>query len=80
MYEADLPRFAHDSLGYKARPRYRQIDLLNKVLRRSLCLGLLALIRGLLSLQDYGCIINCCDGLMFWVTWSGNSQVISWIN
>jgi hypothetical protein len=34
-------------------PRYRRIDLLKKVRRRRLCLELLALIRELLSLQDF---------------------------
>jgi hypothetical protein len=53
MYEAALPRFAHNSLGSKAKSRYRQIDPLNKVRRRSLCLKLLALIRELLSQQDF---------------------------
>jgi hypothetical protein len=63
MYEAVPPRFAYNSVGHKDRPRYRQIGLFNKVRRKSLCLGLLALTRELLSQQDFHWVIQL-DGRM----------------
>ncbi|KAH8690377.1 hypothetical protein GQ44DRAFT_599121, partial [Phaeosphaeriaceae sp. PMI808] len=39
ILEATLPRFAHDRLGWRVRPRHGQADLLNEVRRRTLCLG-----------------------------------------
>jgi hypothetical protein len=80
ILEATLPQFAHAGSGWKARPRYRQIDLLNKVCRRSLCLGSLALINELLSLQDYRCVISRSNSPSFRVTWSEDGQIVSWNN
>jgi hypothetical protein len=50
ILEATLPGFAYGGLGWKARLCYGQINLLNEVRKRSLCLGSLALMNELLSL------------------------------
>jgi hypothetical protein len=78
ILEATLPRFAHDRLGWKARPRFGQIDILNEIRRRTLCLGSPAPMNELLSLRDYGRVISRSDGPSFRVTWSEDSQIVSW--
>jgi hypothetical protein len=78
ILEATLPRFAHDRLGRKARPRFGQISILNEVRRRTLCLGSPAPMNELLSLRDYGRVISRSDGPSFRVTWSEDGQIISW--
>jgi hypothetical protein len=80
ILEATLPRFAHAGLGWKARPRYGQIDLLNEVRKRSLCLGSPAPMNEFLSLRDYGRVIGRSDGPSFRVTWSEDGQIVSWNN
>jgi hypothetical protein len=78
ILEATLPRFAHNKLGRKARPRFAQIDIINETRRRTLCLGSPAPMNELLSLQDYGRVISRSDGPSFRVTWSDDGQIISW--
>ncbi|PVH98907.1 hypothetical protein DM02DRAFT_530185 [Periconia macrospinosa] len=80
ILEATLPRFAHVRLGWKARPRHGQVDLLNEVRKRTLCLGSPAPMNELLSLRDYGRVISRSDGPSFRVTWSEDGQVVSWDN
>jgi hypothetical protein len=80
ILEATLPRFAHDSLDWKGRPRLGQIDILNENRSRTLCLGLPAPMNELLSLQDYGRVISRSDATSFHVTWSEDGQIVSWDN
>jgi hypothetical protein len=80
ILEAARPRFAHDRLGWKARPRLGQIDILNETRKRILCLGSPAPMNELLSLRDYGRVISRSDGPSFRVTWSEDGQIVSWDN
>jgi hypothetical protein len=80
ILEATLPRFAHVRLGWTARPRHGQTDLLNEVRKKTLCLGSPAPMNELLSLRDYGRVISRSDGPSFRVTWSEDGQVVSWDN
>lgn len=77
VVEATLPRFAHDYIGWGARPRHGQLGLLNKV-REKLCLGSQAPMGELLSLRNYGRVISRSDGPSFRVTWSEDGQTIFW--
>jgi hypothetical protein len=68
ILEAALPQFAYARLGWKVRLRHRQINLLNEVRKRTLCLESLTLMNELLSLRDYGRVISRSDGPSFRVT------------
>ncbi|KAF1359098.1 hypothetical protein EJ07DRAFT_80345, partial [Lizonia empirigonia] len=63
--ESTLPRFAHQYINWSARPRYNQLDLLNKVRRAKMCLGSQAPMDELLSLRNYGRAISRTDGPSF---------------
>ncbi|KAJ6267416.1 hypothetical protein PSV08DRAFT_229224 [Bipolaris maydis] len=80
ILKATLPRVAHVRLGWTARPRHGQTDLLNEVRKKTLCLGSPAPMNELLSLRDYGRVISRSDGPSFLVTWSEDGQVVSWDN
>jgi hypothetical protein len=78
MLESTLPRYAHDYIGLTARPRYGQLDLLNRVRRNKMCSGSQAPISELLSLRSYGRAISRSDGPSFRVNWHEDNQVVSW--
>jgi hypothetical protein len=73
---ATFPRFAR--FGTKARSRFRQIDILNKIRQRTLCLESPAPLKELPSLRDYVRVINRSDGPSFRMTWSEDGQIVSW--
>jgi hypothetical protein len=78
IIESTLPRFAHQYIGWPARPRYDQAEQLNRVRRAKICLGSQAPMDELLSLRNYGRAISRSDGPTFRVTWSQNTDIVSW--
>ena len=78
ILEPTLPRVTHNGLGKKARTRFGQIDIVNDIRRRTLCLGSSAPMNELLSLRDYGRVVSRSDGPSFRVTWSEDGQIVSW--
>lgn len=78
VLESTLPRFAHSFIGWEARPRYGQIDLLNRVRAQKMCLGSQAPMGELISLRSYGRSLSRSDGPSFRVLWSEDGQQVSW--
>ncbi|KAK3680383.1 hypothetical protein LTR37_021276 [Vermiconidia calcicola] len=73
LLEATLPRFAHPSLHWEARPRTGNLKRLNKVRERYMCLSCQSPMGELLSLRTYGRAISRSDGPSFRVQWSEDS-------
>ncbi|KAK2035686.1 hypothetical protein LZ31DRAFT_625511 [Colletotrichum somersetense] len=76
--EVLLPQTSHDYVGYPARPRHRQLDILNWVCRESICLASQAPLREFLSLRAYRQAVSSADRPTFRFDWSNDSQTISW--
>lgn len=78
LLEATLPRFAHSSIGWKARPSSGNLKRLNRVRERFMCLSCQAPLGELLSLRSYGRAISRSDGPSFRVQWSDDSEKVKW--
>jgi hypothetical protein len=78
LLEATLPRFAHASNHWSARPRTGCLKLLNKVRERYMCYGCQAPMGELISLRGYGRTISRTDGPSFRVQWSDAGETVSW--
>lgn len=78
LLEATLPRFAHPSIGWKARAPGGNLKQLNRVRERFMCLSCQAPMGELLSLRSYGRAISRSDGPSFRVQWSDDSQIVMW--
>jgi len=78
VLESILPRFAHSFIGWEARPRHGQLDLLNHVRTRKMCLGSQAPMGAFISLRSYGRGLSRSDGPSFHVRWSEDGQEVSW--
>ncbi|KAM0722087.1 hypothetical protein Q7P37_003013 [Cladosporium fusiforme] len=76
--EAALPRHNHSYVGWNARPRTGQLDKLNSVRERFMCLGSQAPLGELLSLRSYGRAFSRTDGPSFRVRWSDDGETVSW--
>ena len=63
--EAALPRHRHSHVGWDARPRTGQLEKLNHVRERFMCLGSQAPLGELLSLRSYGRAFSRTDGPSF---------------
>jgi hypothetical protein len=68
LIKLTLPRFAHQHIGWPARPRYDHSERLNRVRRDKMCLRSQAPIDELLSLRNYGRAIGRSNGPTFRVT------------
>ncbi|KAK6218095.1 hypothetical protein QIS74_02559 [Colletotrichum tabaci] len=78
VIEVLLPRTSHDYVGYPARPRHGQLDVLNRVRRETMCLASQAPLGEFLSLRAYGRTVSPADGPNFRFNWSDDGQTISW--
>lgn len=78
LLETSLPRFAHPSIGWKARASSGNLKRLNRVRERFMCLSCQAPTCELLSLRSYGRAISRSDGPNFRVQWSDDSEVVIW--
>lgn len=78
LLEAALPRFAHPSIGWEARPKAGQLDKLNRLREQSMCMSCQAPMGELLSLRAYGRQILRIDGPSFRVDWSRDAQTVRW--
>jgi hypothetical protein len=78
LLEATLPRFAHPSIGWEARPAKGSLKRLNKIHPNFLCHGCQAPMGELLSLRSYGQAIAHSDGPSFRVEWSEDSETVAW--
>lgn len=76
--EASIPRLAHSSIGWAARSNSGQLEKLNSVRRRFMCLGCQNPISELQNLRSYGRANSRTDGPTFRVRWSDNGQTVSW--
>lgn len=76
--EAALPRHHHFHVGWNARPQIGQLEKLNRVRERFMCLGSQAPLGELLSLRSYGRAFSRTDGPSFRVRWSDDGETISW--
>ncbi|KAF6802469.1 hypothetical protein CMUS01_15342 [Colletotrichum musicola] len=77
VVEVLLPRTGHDYVGYPARPRHGQLDILNRVRRKTMCLASQAPLGEFLSLRAYGRAVTPADGPSFRFNWSDDGQIIS---
>lgn len=75
---AALPRHNHSHVGWSARPRNGQLDELNRVRERFMCIGSQAPLGELLSLRSYGRAFSRTDGPSFRVRWSDDGETVSW--
>ncbi|KAL0764704.1 hypothetical protein CaCOL14_012794 [Colletotrichum acutatum] len=78
VIEVLLPRTSHDYVGYPARPRHGQLEILNRVRRETMCLASQAPLGEFLSLRAYGRTVSPADGPSFRFSWSDDGQTISW--
>lgn len=78
LCEYTLPRFEHPSIGWTVRPSQGQLERLNSVRERFMCNGCQAPMGELLSLRSYGRALSRSDGPSFRVSWSEDSQTVSW--
>ncbi len=78
MLEATLPRFAHPTNGWQARPRNGNLSRLDRIRERYMCFGCQAPMGELLSLRSYGRAFSRSDGPSFRVNWSEDSETVSW--
>lgn len=78
LLEMSIPRYAHPSIGWEARPSRGALTMLNKVRERFMCLGCQSPMEELISLRSYGRAISRSDGPSFRVNWSEDSQEVSW--
>lgn len=76
--EAALPRHQHSHIGWDARPRTGQLEKLNRIRERFMCLGSQAPLGELLSLRSYGRAFSRTDGPSFRVRWSDDGETVSW--
>ncbi|KAH8662704.1 hypothetical protein BGZ61DRAFT_293200, partial [Ilyonectria robusta] len=65
MLEAVLPRFSHDYIGIKARPRSGQLELLNSIRHQKMCDGTMSPLGEFLSLLAYGNALRRSEGPAF---------------
>ena len=78
LLEVALPRFAHSSAKWGARPRYGHLKRLNPIRERFLCNGCQAAMGELLSLRAYGRASSRAHGPSFRVRWSEGADAVSW--
>jgi hypothetical protein len=78
LLEASLPRFAHPSIDWEARPLTGQLDRLNCLRERSMCISCQAPMAELLSLRSYGRKMLRVDGPSFRVDWSHDAETVRW--
>ncbi|KAF6805085.1 hypothetical protein CPLU01_16012 [Colletotrichum plurivorum] len=78
VVEVLLPQTSHDYVGYPARPRHGQLDILNRVRQETMCLASQAPLGEFLSLRAYGRTVTPADGPSFRFNWSDDGQIISW--
>ena len=78
LLEVTLPRFAHSSATWGARPRSDHLKRLNPIRERFLCNGCQAAMGELLSLRACGRAFSRADGPSFRVRWSEDSEMVSW--
>ena len=78
LLEATLRRFAHQSIGWEARPRAGNLKRLNKVRERFMCHGCQAPMGESISLRNYDRAISQSDVPSFRVQWSDEGETISW--
>jgi hypothetical protein len=78
LLESTLPRFAHSHIGWDARPRRGQLEVLNKLRVEKMCLGSQAPMGELLSLRSYGRAFSHSEGPSFRVHWSDDGQEVFW--
>jgi Orsellinic acid/F9775 biosynthesis cluster protein D len=78
LFESALPRFAHSRLGWKKRPRFRQLARLQHTRRRKMCSGSQAPLGEMLGLRSYGRALAKSEGPSFHVNWSDDGQEILW--
>ena len=78
LLEVTLPRFAHSSATWGARPRSGHLKRLNPIRERFLCNGCQAAMGELLSLRACGRAFSRADGPSFRVRWSEDSETVSW--
>ena len=80
LLESSLPRFAHPTLGWPARPSSGQLERLKQMRIDKMCLGSAAPLDELFSLRAYGRSLSRSEGPSFRVNWSEDGQTISWEN
>lgn len=80
LLESALPYFAHSTLRWSARPRSGQLDRFKRMRPAKMSLGSPAPLDGLFSLRTYGRSLSRSEGPSLRVTWSDDSQMISWEN
>ena len=78
LLESCLPRFEHSLPHWPARPRTRQLEQLERVRTRFMCLSCQAPLGEFVSLRSYGRVVARSEGPRFRVSWSDDSQTISW--
>ena len=78
LLESVLPRFAHPTLEWSARPSSGQLDKLKQMRIEKMCLGSPAPLDELFSLREYRRSLSRSEGPSFRVNWSEDGQVISW--
>ena len=78
LLEVTLPRFAHLSATWGARPRSGHLKRFNPIRERFLCNGCQAAMGELLSLRYCGRAFSRADGPSFRVSWSDDSKAVSW--
>jgi hypothetical protein len=78
MIERCLPRFAHTSIEWRARPSVGGLRQLVKVRDRFLCHGCQPPAGELLGVRSYGRALSRSDGPSFRVSWSSDSQTVRW--
>ena len=78
LLEATAPRFEHPNVGWSARPRTHQLDLIKDIHERYMCNSCQAPMGELLSLRSYGRAVSRTDGPSFRVRWSQDGQTVTW--
>ena len=78
LLEVTLPRFAHEAVGWPARPLAGTLRRLNHVRERLMCLSYQAPMGELLSLRSYGRVVSRSDGPSFRVQWNKDGKVVYW--
>ncbi|KJZ70098.1 hypothetical protein HIM_10501 [Hirsutella minnesotensis 3608] len=78
MLESVLPCASHDYIGIKARPRRRQLDVLQPLRRDKMCDGSVSPLGEMLSLLAFGNALRKSDGSTFHFEWSDDGEEVSW--
>ncbi|KJZ70995.1 hypothetical protein HIM_09606 [Hirsutella minnesotensis 3608] len=78
MLESVLPCVSHDYIGIKARPRRRQLDVLQPLRRDKMCDGSVSPLGEMFSLLAFGNALRKSDGPTFHFEWSDDGEEVSW--